>query len=115
MENLFNNLGASRPTKEVRVKMIKRNLLPDLQTQLTFCSLDSFANLLRLYKAIEETMVRTQKFVPPPTNYRQLLESGMVYHKPAVSAFDYTSHSSAISVKENFAVAAIATPSRCST
>lgn len=90
MENLFNKLGPAKPEESVRVKMIRRNLLPYLQNHLALHNIGSISDLLKQCKAVEETAVRTQKFVPPPTNYKQLLEPTLAYHKPIGSAIDYT-------------------------
>lgn len=85
MENLFNKLGSSKPTELTRVKLIRRNLLPYLQTQLALYNIETIPQLISLCRAVEETSVRTQKYVPPPTNYRQLLEPELAYHKPTGS------------------------------
>lgn len=82
MENLFSKLGTNRPSELTRVKLIRRNLLPFIQSQLALHWIESISELIRLCKAVEETEMRTQKFVPPPTNYRQLLEPELAYRKP---------------------------------
>lgn len=82
MENLFYKLGPNIPPEWTRVKLIRRNLLPYLQTQLALSSIETIPELVRHCRAVEETIVRTQKYVPPPTNYRQLLEPELAYHKP---------------------------------
>lgn len=86
MENLFKKLGINKPQESARVKMIRRNLLPYLQNQLALHQISTIAELTRLCKAVEETEVRTQKFQPPPTNYRQLLEPELAYKKPVSHA-----------------------------
>lgn len=96
MENLFNKLGPSKPTEEVRIKMIRRNLLPYLQSQLALHETENISDLLRLGRAIEETAVRTQRYVPPPTNYKQLLEPGLAYHKPTGLSQDFHANVSAV-------------------
>lgn len=85
MENLFNKLGSTKPSEWTRVKLIRRNLLPYLQTQLALESVETVSELIRLCRTIEETAVRSQKYMPPPTNYRQLLEPELAYHKPTSS------------------------------
>lgn len=57
-------------------------MLPYVQSQLALHSIDNLSELIRLCKAVEETEMRTQKFLPPPTNYRQLLEPELAYRKP---------------------------------
>lgn len=96
MENLFNKLGTNKPSEWTRMKLIQRNLLPYQQTQLALHRVENISELIRLCRMIEETAVRAQKYAPPPTNYRQLLEPELAYHRstcgtvfgPSVSAID---------------------------
>lgn len=82
MESLFNKLGSNKPSEISRVKLIRRNLLPYIQSHLALHWIENISDLIRLCKAVEETELRTSKFVPPPTNYRQLLEPELAYRKP---------------------------------
>lgn len=82
MESLFRKLGSGTPHEEVRVKMIRRNMLPYIQTQLSLHEIHSISDLVRLSRSTEHTAVRAEKFCPPPTNYRQLIEPELAYHKP---------------------------------
>lgn len=82
MENLFNRLGENKPTEKSRVDWIRRGLLPHIQAQLSLQVADSVSELTRLSRMVEETFTRTQKFCPPPTNYRNLLEPDLAYRKP---------------------------------
>ncbi|KAJ8952094.1 hypothetical protein NQ318_011011, partial [Aromia moschata] len=84
MEQLFNRL-AEKPSEEARVRLIRRNLLPYIQTQLSLRTITSVRELVQACRAIEETEIRVQRFCPPPTNYRQLLEPELAYHKPSVA------------------------------
>nr|XP_023025486.1 uncharacterized protein LOC111513503 [Leptinotarsa decemlineata] len=81
MENLFRKLDHP-PDEQARVSLIRRNLLPYLQTQLALQQMSTISDLTRLCRMIEETEMRTQKFVPPPTSYRNLLEPELAYKKP---------------------------------
>lgn len=99
MENLFKKLGLSRPNEAMRVKLIRRNLLPYIQTQLALHYTDTITELTAVCKSIEETAVRTQKFQPPPTNYRQLLEPELAYRKPASNY--YTANQSVARIEAN--------------
>lgn len=81
MENLFNRLGENKPTEKCRVDWIRRGLLPPLQAQLSLQRIDSVSELTRLGRMVEETLTRTEKFCPPPTNYRNLLEPDLAYRK----------------------------------
>lgn len=80
MEQLFNRLSV-KPSEETRVRIIRRNLLPYIQTRLSLQTISSVQVLIQTCRAIEETEMRVQQFCPPPTNYRQLLEPGIAYHK----------------------------------
>lgn len=81
MENLFRRLGIDQPPEETRVKMIQRNLLPEIQAHLALHNIGSIEDLTLLSRKIEENLVRMQRFCPPPTNYRQLLEPELAYRK----------------------------------
>ncbi|VEN52736.1 unnamed protein product, partial [Callosobruchus maculatus] len=81
MENLFKKLP-SVPPEDTRVQIIRRNMLPYIQTQLALYPIKTVGELLRLAKGIEETAFRVQKFCPPPANTRQLLEPELAYHRP---------------------------------
>nr|CAI5848669.1 unnamed protein product [Callosobruchus analis] len=82
MENLFRKLRVL-PPEESRVRIIRRNMLPYIQTQMTLHTVRTVSELLNLSKSIEETAWRVQKFCPPPTNTRQLLEPELAYQVPA--------------------------------
>lgn len=82
MENLFNKLGTSKPSEEIRIKTIRRNLLPLIQSQIALCHITTINDLVRVSRSVEETAQRVQSFCPPPANYRQLLEPELAYYKP---------------------------------
>lgn len=86
MENLFRKLP-SIPSEASRVQLIKRNLLPCIQSRLATVPINSLTELLQYGRAVEETEARVQRFVPPPTNYRHLLEPSLAYHKPSSNPF----------------------------
>nr|CAI5846340.1 unnamed protein product [Callosobruchus analis] len=85
MENLFNRLGSSKPDEEARVRIIQRNLLPHIQSQLSLQQPRTISELLRLCRMVEETAIRAQRFCPPTTNHRQLLEPDLAYQRPTHS------------------------------
>lgn len=89
MENLFRKLPVM-PSETTRLQMIRRNLLPYIQSRLATHQILSLQDLVRLSRAVEETESRIQRFVPPSTNYRQLIEPALAYHKPSnyVNAID---------------------------
>lgn len=84
MQNLFNKLTNS-PSEYTRVSIIRRNLLPYIQTPLALQHIDNVSQLIHFSRAIEETEYRTRSFCPPPTNYKQLIEPELAYHKPVSS------------------------------
>lgn len=81
MENLFRKLEQNVP-EESRVKFMRRNLLPHIQTQIALQEVKSVTELTKLARAVEETEWRTKRFIPPPTNYCNLLEPELAYRKP---------------------------------
>nr|CAI5854862.1 unnamed protein product [Callosobruchus analis] len=50
---------------------------------MTLHTVRTVSELLNLSKSIEETAWRVQRFCPPPTNTRQLLEPELAYQVPA--------------------------------
>lgn len=82
MEQLFSRLS-QKPPEEERVKLIKRNLLPYIQTSLSLRTIYTIRELIQVSRNVEETELRVQKFCPPSTNYRQLLEPDLAYHRPS--------------------------------
>jgi hypothetical protein len=81
MENMFKKL-TTPPSEGQRVELIKRNMLPYLQTGLSLTLITSIHELCSLAKAIEATEVRVRQFCPPPTNPRLLVEPDLAYRKP---------------------------------
>lgn len=81
MENLFGKLDKI-PQEEEKVNLIRRNLLPYLQTGLALHKITRLEDLLKLSRLMEETERRVQKFIPPSTAYKSLLEPELAYHKP---------------------------------
>lgn len=81
MENMFRRLP-TLPSESMRLQILRRNLLPYLQSRLSLQSVTTVDELLRMCRSIEETESRLQNFAPPPTNYRSLLEPDLAYRKP---------------------------------
>lgn len=81
IENMFRKLS-QYPSEETRVNLIRRNLLPSIQKQLALQEISSVSDLIRLARSVEETEERTQRFLPPPTSHRGLLEPELAYRKP---------------------------------
>lgn len=82
MQNLFNRLQ-NKPDEETRVVWIRRNLLPYIQNALALQSIKTVEQLTKYCRSIEETSLRSQQYCPPSTNYRNLLEPQLAYHKPS--------------------------------
>lgn len=85
MENLFRKLSEV-PPELTKLNIIRRNLLPFIQSRLATYEVSNIQHLIRLCRAVEETESRVQRFVPPPTNVRQLLEPELAYKKPSYHA-----------------------------
>ncbi|XP_050295859.1 uncharacterized protein LOC126735794 [Anthonomus grandis grandis] len=98
MESLFRKLSES-PSESVKLNLIRRNLLPYIQSRLATHEIHDLHELTRLSRAIEETEARVQRFVPPPTNIRQLLEPELAYRKPSHHVASIESYSEPSDVK----------------
>lgn len=86
MENLFKKLGSNRPIESERVRLIRRNMLPYIQTQMAFHPvIATLSELSKLSRTAEETSVKIQNFLPPPTNTRRLLQPELAYRGPSES------------------------------
>lgn len=78
MESLFRRLK-TKPFETERVDIIKRNMLPYIQTQMALQPIEGLQDLIKIARTIEETDVRVQKFCPPPTSSRNLMEPELAY------------------------------------
>lgn len=112
MENLFKKL-ASPPSEEQRVELIRRNMLPYIQTGLSLRNLGSINELCSLAKAIESTESRIRQYCPPPTNPKLLIEPDLVYKKPTNSIFANPVQIHASSENVDVAVAEVPIKSNC--
>lgn len=102
VENLFNRLGSGKPEEKTRVDWIKRGLLPHIQSQLALQVVQTVPELIRLSRMVEETIIRTERFCPPPTNVRGLLEPDLAYHKPPSNTVHNLPSCSTVQVGKNF-------------
>lgn len=82
MENLFRKLS-SIPVESERIRIIRRNLLPRIQTQMSLTTTPTINDLIRTARMIEETEWRIRKFCPPPSISRNLMEPELAYRRPA--------------------------------
>lgn len=78
MQNLFNKL-AEKPSEQTRVRVITRNLLPYLQSQLALSDFASVSELTTTCQRVEEAQARIQCFKPPPTNPLLVSERESMY------------------------------------
>lgn len=78
MESLFRRLP-TKPSEIERVRIIRRNMLPYIQTQMSLQATESLQDLIRTARMIEDTEWRVQKFCPPPTSSKNLMEPDLAY------------------------------------
>lgn len=81
MRNLFRKL-LQRPSEEVQSRIIRRNLLPDIQTQLALQSFRSVDELEAAAQALENVRLRVQRMRPPPSNPSMVTEPDCMYQRP---------------------------------
>lgn len=67
---LFKTLGSSRSKELSKIALIRRNMLPHIKFQLALQNVESMKELTYLCIVVEETALRSQKYQPPPTDYR---------------------------------------------
>lgn len=68
MENLFQKLGIWKQKEITRVQMVKWNLLPHIQIQLSLIQVRTIVDLIQHSRAVEEMQFHSECFCPPPTN-----------------------------------------------
>lgn len=81
MRNLFGKL-LHRPSEEAQSRIIRRNLLPDLQTQLALQSFHSVDELEAAAQSLENVRLRVQRMRPPPSNPSMVTEPECMYQRP---------------------------------
>lgn len=86
MENMFKKLEIP-PSEQTRVQLIKRNMLPYIQTALSLKNVNSISELCNFGKSIEETESRVRQYCPPPSNVRSLVEPELAYRKSINPSF----------------------------
>lgn len=79
MQNLFNKLS-DKPNEHTRLRIIRRNLLPHIQSQLALCNFSTINELLAACHRIEDAQVRIERFRQPPTNPNLVTEQGLMYN-----------------------------------
>lgn len=81
MQNLFKKLVVKRPTEQEQVNIIRRNLLPHLQTALTFQDTKNIEELFDKGKEVEQTQWQAQQYCPPPRQSRLVQEPHLSYRQ----------------------------------
>lgn len=84
MENLFSCLGEP-PSQEVKLKIIRKNLLPSYQPHLALQAIPDISVLTDICRSLEDADMLRKKFQPPPRNI-SVLEPGLAYRPPQVSS-----------------------------
>lgn len=79
MQNLFKKLTSKRPSEQEQVEIIRKRLLPYLQTALTFETVATFDELLSKGKRVEQSRWEAQQYCPPPTRCRYIQEPHLAY------------------------------------
>lgn len=85
LQNLFNKL-TDTPNERTRIRIIRRNLLPYIQTQLALRDFTTIAELAAACQRVEEAQVRIGRFKPPPTNPNLVTERELMYNPRKCSA-----------------------------
>ncbi|XP_044760206.1 uncharacterized protein LOC123317666 [Coccinella septempunctata] len=86
MQNLFQKLTVKRPTEEEQVNIIRRRLLPELQTALAFQPTSTIDELLRKGKVFELVKWQTANYTSPPFQKSLINEPHLTFrnHSPNV-------------------------------
>lgn len=82
MQNLFRKLTVKRPPEEEQTAIIRKNLLPYLQTALSFQETRTIEELLNKGKEAEQIQWQARQYCPPPTQPRLVHEPHLFYHRP---------------------------------
>nr|CAI5849025.1 unnamed protein product [Callosobruchus analis] len=85
MESLFRKLR--EPVSEhTKVNIIQRNFLPYIQRQLALHPVTTVSQIMSMARSIEEAHVRAQRYQPPPSSVKGLLEPELRYRRTEGSA-----------------------------
>lgn len=91
MQNLFHKLSEV-PGEQTRLRIIRRNLLPYIQSQLALTDCDTIAELTVACQRVEDAQARIARFKPPPTNPALVMERELMYnprqHRHQVTTID---------------------------
>lgn len=84
MMNLFKRL-TQPPSEDVKLEIIRKNLLPFLQVQLVLQEIPDIKTLTEVGRKIEDVSLSTKKYQPPPHRNIATLEPDLAYDQPASS------------------------------
>lgn len=91
MQNLFHKLSEV-PGEQTRLRIIRRNLLPYIQSQLALTDYETIAELTVACQRVEDAQARIARFKPPPTNPALVMERELMYnprqHRHQVTTID---------------------------
>lgn len=96
MQNLFNKL-AERPSEHTRLQIIRRNLLPYIQSQLALIDCYTISDLTVACQRVEDSQAHIARFRPPPTNPTMVTERELMYN-PRLYRHQVTALNTAASV-----------------
>lgn len=81
MQNLFRKLS-EMPSEQTRLRIIRRNLLPYIQTQLALTNIPTLEELYAACQRVEDAQSCIGRFRPPPTNPNLVTERDFMYQPP---------------------------------
>lgn len=79
MQNLFNKLS-EKPSEQTKLRIIRRNLLPYIQSQLALLDCTTISELSTACQRVEDAQARIERFKPPPTNPSLVTEQDLMYN-----------------------------------
>lgn len=79
MVNLFQRMPKP-PTEEAKLQVLRRNVLPYYIQGIGLTEISSVEQLQTVCKQLEKNRLMAEKFQPPPTSKKNLLESDLAYH-----------------------------------
>lgn len=81
MTNLFARLP-NKPTEATKLKILQRNILPYYMDRLALQNIETLGEFFTYCQQLDQTKQRIEKFKPPPSNRKTLLEPDLGYQGP---------------------------------